>query len=215
MAGWNDLRAALNELRSDPRSPLAGFPNPRSDGLLPPYQVGLQAWATDIAADLHHRFGTQLELTVGFLSYPDRRNLQPVWAFSQLLAPSDPLELGASLDSPLVVPSGHALHSTVRIHNPTVRDVTLHTNGNLTAVIVDPEGGETVGGFSGLQPMPGVEFEIASGASALVPLLVGTASLIPHLGFAIPTGLWAFRAPLALQDGRSLWTPPLDITVTA
>ena len=59
-----------------------------------------------------------------------------------------------------------------------------------------------------------IRFPIPSHTTARIPLLVGTASYDPHLGYALPPGTWTLRCPLSLSDRRSLTTPPLPFTIT-
>jgi hypothetical protein len=42
------------------------------------------------------------------------------------------------------------------------------------------------GGFSGFQTLPLVVFRVAPGQTGRVPLLIGTASFTPRLGYAVP-----------------------------
>ena len=87
------------------------------------------------------------------------------------------------------------------------------TNGQLTAYIVDPETQEKIGGFCGAQPVPIVEFEMPPGETADIPLLIGSASAVSGLGYAIPPGRWAMETELRLGDRRRFRTPPLSIDV--
>lgn len=216
MAGWDDLRVALLELASDSRRPLNQHPDPRAvPRHPPPYTVTLEAWADGIAGDLHRRFGDEVELTVGYLSFPNCQLRLPASTFPKPRPEVGPQEVAAALESPLTVPSGRSVRGALLLHNLTEQSIVLRNNGNLTAVVLDPRRGDIVGGFSGAQHLVGYRFEIAPGGSQSVPLLVGTASLEPRLGYAIPPGDWEFRAPLDIEDGRALWTPPLELTVTA
>jgi len=72
-----------------------------------------------------------------------------------------------------------------------------------------------MGSFARPPALPELRFEIAPGALRLVPLLLGTASLVPQLGYPIPPALWAFRAPLDPKAGRPRWTLAGELSVTA
>ncbi len=109
--------------------------------------------------------------------------------------------------------TGQSVRGSLRIHKLGEHTVTWHNNRNLTVVIVDPDQGDVVGSFSGMQHFRGYRFEILLGAPQSVPLLMGTASLVAQLGYAISPGDWAFRAPLNVEDGRELWTPALEFAV--
>ena len=72
MTVWDELKVVLLELESS--GALVGYPDPRMDeGRQPPFGIDLAPWATDIAKELHHRFGDDVELVVGAFSYPDRK----------------------------------------------------------------------------------------------------------------------------------------------
>lgn len=216
MNTWAELRAILADLRTDPRHPLQQYPNPDSDDAQPPFRLRLQAWADDIAADLHSRFGTEVDVTVGGLHYPERQRpkrngTEPRPDPEYPILSAD--ELTVSLDEPVVVASGRNTRSTVRIHNHQDHAEAVATNGQITGRVLDPHTGTAVGGFTGAQTMPGITFEVPAHQSSTIPLLIGTASSVGDLGYAIPPGEWAFDSVLTLERG-AYRTPPLPITIT-
>ena len=75
----------------------------------------------------------------------------------------DPQEIAAELDGPAVVSSGHTLRHGLLLRNLADRELQIATNGQVTAVIVDPRTGEVVGGFSGTQRLPLIIFRVAPG----------------------------------------------------
>jgi hypothetical protein len=183
----------------------------RADRL--PFPIELAPWATDVAAELDGSVGAAVELRVGFLHFPQR-----ALAARPVLEPADETgvtEVRAELEADLVLRSGHSGRVGLLLHNLGSAQIQLVTNGCLTAVVVDPITREAVGGLSGAQVLPMVTFTAAPGGTVRVPLLVGTASLVPDLGYAIPPGQWAMRTTLQLVSGRRLRTPTLPLTVTA
>ena len=118
------------------------------------------------------------------------------------------------LDAPIVVASGPHVHGALRFHNLSADPIVIKTNGVVTAQVVDPRTGETVGGYTGYQTAPLVRFVVDPGSTTVVPLLVGTGSRSPELGYAIPAGAWAVQATLMLENGRWVRTPMLPITIT-
>ena len=84
MATWDDLKVVLLQIREQNAEALAGYPDPCVDrDRKPPFGIGLAPWATDVAAGLHNRFGNDVELTVGALTYPSctrwrQRGIGPV-----------------------------------------------------------------------------------------------------------------------------------------
>jgi len=159
-----------------------------------------------------------VDLTVGALPYPPGRPpLRPrgTGPPPDLL---DPDEIAAELDGPAVVSSGHILRHGLLLRNPTGRELQIATNGQVTAVVVDPHTGEVVGGYAGFQALPLIIFRVAPGQTGRVPLLIGTASCAPRLGYTIPPGDWGIQAALTLGDLRDSMrrrTPVLPLTITA
>ena len=99
------------------------------------------------------------------------------------------------------------------LSNLTDTPITVGTNGHLTARIADPATGRTVGGYAGFQYSPWIGFTADPGDTLRIPLLVGTASYVADLGYAVPPGQWALFATLELTDGRTRETPLLPVTV--
>ncbi len=219
MSSWDDLKATLIELQRARPQPLISSPNPDvnpdGDGHSPPFAITLAPWAVHVAQDLHERFGPDVSLVVGVLTFPDRRR-RPAGAVADPTAAGpelDPGELAVELEAPLSVASGHTARSGLRITNRAAGPVVLLTNGALTAQVVDRASGAVVGGFAGWQTSPLVRFRVEPGQVATIPLLVGTASFEPKLGYTIPPGDWAVSAPINLEGRPTVRTPALPMTV--
>jgi hypothetical protein len=220
MTVWDELKPVIARLLDQQPGALASYPWPGLDlAGPPPIEIRLEPWAAHVAEQLHRQFGDDLELTAGLLPYPPGRPArpQPRSAPGDLPDLLDPDEVTVTLDQTALVSSGHTLHHHLTVHNLTGRELLL-TNGQGTAVVVDPQTGETVGGFSGLQTLNLKFFQVPPGASTRIPLLIGTASSRPRLGYAIPPGEWGIQATLTLSPypGESRRrTPILPLTVTA
>ena len=220
MAVWDELKVVLAGLRDEQPGALMLFPMPEVDeGRQPPFVIRLAPWAVATAAELHRQFGDDVELTVGALPYPPGR--QPPRPPAAGPAPDllDPHEIAAELDGPAVVGSGHNLLHGLLLRNLIGGELQIATNGQVTAVVVDPHTDEVVGGFSGLQNRPLIMFKVAPGQTGRIPLLIGTASCTPRLGYAIPPGDWGIYATLILgsplRDSPRRRTPVLPLTITA
>jgi hypothetical protein len=222
MAAWEELRLTLTRLLEDRPRAVTSYPDlDRDDGGPPPYPIGLAAWAEAVARDLHGRFGDQVDLTVGALPYPPGR--APRWPRppGEPAAPLDSAEAEAELDGPAVVRSGHTLRHRLLLRNRAGTELTIATNGQVTAVVVDPATGEVVGGYSGFQTLPLVMFRVPPGGTERIPLLIGTASFISRLGYAVPPGSWGLQATLQLAPDSDIRnrvprrTPVLPLTITA
>jgi hypothetical protein len=212
---WDDLQPFLRELQSDDALPMhtTGGPDHK-----PPFILLLEPWALDVAQELHSRFGDAVDLTVGAMTFPDRRivprSTEP--EPSILLEPDD---ITANLDGPHEVSSGRTLVTDLRLHNHTDADIEIHTQGEYTDTrLVDPESGDIVGGYRGYKPSSlmfhGKVFKLLPHGSALIPLTVGTASTVPGLGYTVPPGEWGLVVYLWLENHEHVRTPPMPFTVT-
>ena len=106
-------------------------------------------WAVATAEELHRQFGDDVELRVGALPYPPGPEPRPRPVTTPLPDLLDSREITVELDGPAVVRSGHTLRHSLLVRNLSGRDLQIATNGQVTAVVVDPQTGEVVGGFSG------------------------------------------------------------------
>jgi hypothetical protein len=220
MTVWDELRVILTWLRNEQPDDLLGFPNPiNQEGQPPPYQITLAPTAVAVAEDLHARFGDSVELTVGALPYPPGR--LPRWPPvtkppAEMLSPQ---QATVELDGPAVVRSGHTLWHALLLRNHSGDHLKIPTNGQLTTAVVDPATGAVVGGFAGAQAIPLITYRVAPGHTEPIPLLTGTASFTPRLGYTVPPGSWGIQATLILgedpRDSPRRRTPVLPLTITA
>ena len=177
--------------------------------------VQLRASEEPLAAELHDRYGGAVDLTVGSFRYPAMTPLYPrveTWGKQAPLLSADVADV--SVPKGLTIGSGEDLMSVLLTHNNTDQELVIKTNGQVTARVVDPQTGDYVGGFTGAQHMPLIPFRIPPGESVDIPLLIGTASSVPELGYAIPPGQWSIEVTLGISDQGAFRTPLLPITVT-
>ena len=180
--------------------------------------VNVQAARKELAQLLLESYGDAVKLRVGFLSYPDPmmndtdmpRRSAPVPERPPLLPAQ---EIWVSVDDGLEVRSGEHLQSVLHIHNDGPSEIVVLTNGAVTARVVDPQTEVVVGGYEFAQTMPGIQYGVAPRGSAEVPLLVGTASTNPLLGYCVPPGRRAIEVSLNLEDRGVFRTPLLPIEV--
>jgi hypothetical protein len=226
MAVWEELRLTLARLLEDRPGAVTSYPDlGGSNGGTPPYPIGLAPWAEAVAGELHGRFGDQVDLTVGALPFPPgRAPRRPRPAGEPAGEPAvllDPARAGTELDGPAVVRSGHTLRHGLLVRNRAGTELAIATNGQVTAVVVDPVTEEVVGGYSGFQILPLIVFRIPPGGTERIPLLIGTASFTDRLGYVVPPGSWGIQATLQLipdagaRNRVSRRTPVLPLTVTA
>jgi hypothetical protein len=221
MAVWDELKPILARLLDQQPGPLTLYPQLDVDeGRQPPFTIRLAPWAAATAEELHRQFGDSLDLTVGAFPYPLGRQPQHRPAADPPADLLDPAEIAVELDGPAMVSSGHTLRHGLLLRNLTDGELQIATNGQVTAQVVDPQTGEVVGGFSGMQHRPLIRFLVQPGQTGRIPLLIGTASFTPRLGYAIPAGDWGIQATLTLGpggpvDSPSRRTPVLPLTITA
>jgi hypothetical protein len=220
MAAWDELKVVLVRLRDEQPGVLMLYPMPEVDeGRVPPFGIRLAPWAATTAEELHRQFGDDVDLTVGALPYPPDRQPRPQPATGPLPDLLDPHEIAVELDGPAVVRSGHTLQHGLLLRNLTGVELQIATNRQVTATVVDPKTGQIVGGFSGFQALPLAIFRVAPSQTRRIPLLIGTASSTPRLGYTIPAGNWGIQATLTLgpdpSDSPRRRTPVLPLTITA
>lgn len=212
MSTWRRLQVQLRAWLDQESGPLFSFPDPRNDDQTPPFHIGLWAWATDAAEALHTQFGAEVVLTVGLLSYPGRelpeyRKRGAAWR------PTPTPESGLRVEevSPLTVASGHTVNVPVWVINTSSARQVLETNGSLQSRVLDTSG-TPVGCADGAQTAPGVSFPIEPGERVQVPVVIGTASFEPALGYAIPPGSWTVEIHLPTAGQLAFAHLPLTIT---
>lgn len=203
-----DLRRLLEE------SPgaLVVVPSPDSERRELPIHIQLAAWATDIAATLNAKYRSLLDLYVGAMTFPARR----LWVSEDLPqlrgASAKPAGLEVEATTPLSVRTGRYAHEDVLVTNRTAHEQVLITNGSLTSAVTDGSG-SIVGLYVGPHNARRVELAIEPHQSRTVPVLIGTASIVPDLGYAVPPGQWGLVIALHTPSGNLL-SAPLDITIT-
>jgi hypothetical protein len=223
VTAWDELKVILVWLREEQPGVLRQYPtlelDPGRVPPVPPFGIRLAPWAAATAAELHRQFGDDVELTVGALPYPPGAQPRPRPATAPLPGLLDSREVTVELDGPAVVRSGHTLRHSLLVRNLSGSELQIATNGQVTAAVVDPHTGEVVGGYSGAQALPLKVFRAAPGGSTRVPLLIGTASTMPRLGYMVPAGEWGIQVTLTLgphpRDSPRRRTPILPLTVVA
>jgi hypothetical protein len=86
------------------------------------------------------------------------------------------------------------------------------TTGQLQSAVTD-HAGRALGRYTGPQHLPGITFTVEAGERQQVPVLIGTDSLVPELGYAIPPGGWSLVVEIGAPD--RLLSAPLPLTVTS
>jgi hypothetical protein len=179
-------------------------------------QLTLGADQESLAATLLERFGDAVNLKVGSFAFP----MPTDSAAGPPLPRPDVLPIllegvDVSLSDSVIVTSGRVAHGSLEFSNHGAVEMTLDTNGVVTARILDPSTLEVVGGFVGAQTMPLVRFLMAPGETVTVPLLVGAASFKRGLGYIVPPGEWMMDAVVKVRDRGDRRIPPQPVVIVA
>ncbi len=181
--------------------------------------VQLAADQEALAASFHERFGDAVELRVGVFRYPPTIGAGEQEKAPVVVRPTLPLlpseEFTVDLADEMVVVSGGTKTGTLRIRNRGSREAVIETNGAVTAHVVDPQTGDSVGGFFGPQHAPLITFRIPPSSTVSIPLLVGTTSSVRTLGYAVPPGKWAIEVPIRIEGRGQFKTTLLPILITS
>ncbi|MFD7156876.1 hypothetical protein ACFV9C_19920 [Kribbella sp. NPDC059898] len=190
MAGWEGLRGELRRLIAEVSGALRAWPDPDSEPARVPVRIMLAAWAADIAAGLQATYPEIVERQVG-LDAVSGGGVDQACAAAGAAGRAGRGEIGIDVEglASLTVRSGWDLRQDVLVRNRGDREQVLITNGELASVVTDSSG-RVVGEFAGPHPVSRVGFAVGAGESRPVPVLVGTASLVPELGYAVPPGQW-------------------------
>jgi hypothetical protein len=204
------LRVDLRRLLVESPDALVAFPDPESERRERRIQIDLAAWASDVAAGLNTAYGDLVDLRVGAMTFPGRQLF--VREHGLRGEPAESVGLSVEVLSSLAVRSGWFARQDVLVTNRGAGRQVLSTNGEMTSAVVD-RSGSVVGRHVGPHPLPMVPFAIEPQESRPVPVLIGTASMIAELGYAVPPGQWWVVIGLQTQSG-SMLSAPLEITVT-
>lgn len=182
--------------------------------------IRLRAGSASLAARLLEQYGDALDIGVGFMKFPACTPLHLASTGQRAIAStreSLPLlkEIDVMTDVDLSVKSGAHHTATVRIENRGREVAVVTSNGGITARVLEPASGDVVGGFDGVQHAPLFRHRIAPNDAVEIPLLIGTASTVPSLGYAVPPGRWAFDMIIKLEGRGTFRSPPRPIRITA
>lgn len=179
-----------------------------------------------LAARLHARYGAAVTLTLGHFPYPVGRPVTSADRVSRGSPPPPQVVTIDGLDARLELSSDHIVagrngHGTVVLTNTGAVPLELRTAQPLVAVVLAPETGEVVGGYTGAVAGVGLNVHLAPGGQASVQVLFGTASFRADLGFVLPAGRYLVRAEVPVHSHpprhggarQVLAVPPCRLTV--
>jgi hypothetical protein len=151
-------------------------------------EVHLEPTATAVAQELRDRYGDALGLTVGTKPFPPRPDVVPTGPRPLPDAPADVNGVHAEIileDN--VVPSGTTVRGQIAFHNHGDQPATIH-GGQMVGSVVRLGTDEIVGVYVGAVLAFGLTVSMSPGEDGWLPLLVGTASVIPNSDPVLPPG---------------------------
>jgi hypothetical protein len=173
--------------------------------------VGLRADQEHVASELASRYGSAVELRVGFFAFPDRR------PGSRPRPPATPapsaeeqdferLEMSVEVDQ-RVLEAGDDGHGRLILRSSSRERIgPLLTGQPLVGSLLNSSH-EAVGGYSGAVAGTGRFIDLAPGGSASLPVIFGTASTREDLGYVLPPGRYWLKVQMPLY-GRG--APPTN-----
>jgi hypothetical protein len=167
--------------------------------------VGLRADQEHVASELASRYGSAVELRVGFFDFPERRRSRPRPPATPAPSPGEQafegLEMSVEVDQG-VLEAGDDGHGRLVLRNSSPERIgPLGTGQPLVGSLLNSSL-ETVGGYSGAVAGTGRFIDLAPGASASLPVIFGTASTREDLGYVLPPGRYWLRVQMHLHHGR-------------
>ncbi|MFD7156483.1 hypothetical protein ACFV9C_17920 [Kribbella sp. NPDC059898] len=153
-----------------------------------------------------------MDLQVGALGFPGKELRVSEHAFQLPGEPADVVGLAVEPLSPLTIRSGYFAKLDVLVTNRANHNQTLVNTRNLHTAVIDGAGA-VVGLYVGPINAQRTELSIDPEQTHALPALVGTASLVPALGYAVPPGQWSLVVSLITLTGYYL-SAPLELTVT-
>lgn len=165
--------------------------------------VRLRADQEHVASELAARYGSAVELRVGYFDFPERRRRRP-------LPPAGPaleeqafkgLEMSVEADQEVLTVGDDGRGRLVLRNRGSERTGPLHCGQPLVGSLLNSSL-ERVGGYSGAIAGTGRTIDLAPGESASIPIIFGTASTREDLGYVVPPGRYWLKVQLRLQRGR-------------
>jgi hypothetical protein len=171
--------------------------------------VGLQADQEQVASELSSRYGSAVELRVGYFDFPSRRPRRRRSSAGPAPVPEEQafegLEMSVEVDQK-VLRVGDRGHGQLVLRNSGPERIgPLDTGQPLVGSLLNAAL-ETVGGYSGAIAGVGRTIDLAPGESARLGVIFGTASTREDLGYVVPPGRYWLKVQMRLHQGRGV--PP-------
>jgi len=165
--------------------------------------VGLRADQEHVASELASRYGSAVELRVGYFDFPERRRRHPRPPARPALEEQafEGLEMSVEVDQEVLTVGDDGRGRLVLRNSGSERTGPLHCGQPLVGSLLNSSL-ETVGGYSGMVAGTGRTIDLAPGQSASIQIIFGTASTREDLGYVVPPGRYWLKVQVRLQPGR-------------
>lgn len=175
--------------------------------------VRLRADQEQVASELAARYGSAVQLRVGFFGYPEHRRRRPQPPAGPVLKEQafEGLEMSVEVDQE-VLEVGDDGHARLVLHNSSPERIGPLSSGQPLVGSLLNSSLEAVGGYSGLVAGTGRTIDLAPGATATVGVIFGTASTREDLGYVLPPGRYWLKVQMRLHHGPGV---PLTTTPAA
>jgi len=153
--------------------------------------VDFRADQTTLAAELVEDYGDTVAIRVGNFPYPMPPDLDPAACHgTEIVGPTDMNGLRATLVLDAgSVRAGQDINGTVTVTNSGNETVSIEFGGTIVGFAVLEGTGTIVGGYVGATNLAlALRSTLPPGESAEIPVVIGTASCDPALGYALPAG---------------------------
>jgi hypothetical protein len=164
--------------------------------------VALRADQGHVASELASRYGSAVELRVGYFAFPDpRRSHQRPPAGPALEEQAfEGLEMSVEVNQK-VLETGDDGHGRLVLRNTSPERIGPLNSGQPLVGSLLNSSLETVGGYSGAVAGTGLTIDLAPGGSASIPVIFGTASTREDLGYVAPPGRYWLKVQMGLHHG--------------
>lgn len=175
--------------------------------------VRLRAGQEHVASELASRYGSAVELRVGFFSFPDRQRRRPQAPAGPALEEQafEGLEMSVEVDQEVLQVDDDG-HGRLVLRNSSPERIGPLDYGQPLVGSLLNSSLEAVGGYSGWIAGTGRTINLAPGESASIPVIFGTASTREDLGYVLPPGRYWLRVQMRLHHGPGA---PLTTTPAA
>jgi hypothetical protein len=179
--------------------------------------VRLKPTATAVAEEIVGRYGSAVQVTVGFFPYPPPSS-GPAGCSAPPLPAVDPGPLRAVIE----LASQRIIHAVsfqakVRLTNTGSTMSTIDSGRPLSIYLFRSDRTSPVGAFPGAIGGTGVRLKLKPGQSQEILAVGGTASCDVRLGYELPDGPYVARAAVEIDETSGpgyFWSDPVPIQLT-